>query len=83
MMLYSYLETGESVDVRLTMLYSYLETGESVDARLMMLHSYLETGESVDVPDAEHSGCRQTDDMLVPLIARDVNDGEQVTHQFT
>ena len=49
----------------------------------MFLHSYLETGESVDVPDAEYSGCGQTDDVLIPLVAGDVNDGEEVTHQFT
>ena len=57
--------------------------GKPYYASLVLQLAYLETGESVDVPDAEDPGGGEADDVLVSLVARDVNDGEQVAHQFT
>lgn len=34
------------------------------------------------VPDPEYPGCRQTDDVLVLLITRDVHDGKQVSDEL-
>lgn len=36
----------------------------------------------MNVPHSEHTGCGQADQMLVFLIAANVNNGKQVTHQF-